>query len=174
MRVDLRGAVTLADVVERVRKEIRETMARHEVPFYRIVQEIGGASARGRTPLVNAALVYNNLGASRTPQGTGLEWRRIEVQHQLARFDLTLVATEREQDLLCRWEGDASFLTPSWAASATAGLRRLLESMLGNRQENLDSGELPPSGQTRAAERRARLADILAGGTRAAAESNNG
>lgn len=118
-----------SDVLVGVRDQARAALAHHEVPYSRIVARHATEHRVGTDPLIDAALVYQNLPdvTSESP----VRWTRIELEGGRARFPLTLVATERQGGLALQLELDAGMFTEEDAARLTAAVRESLYGLAG-------------------------------------------
>ncbi|HSF42281.1 MAG TPA: amino acid adenylation domain-containing protein [Thermoanaerobaculia bacterium] len=142
LRTSLAGDPTFREVVARVRETALGAYAHQELPFERLVQELRPERSLGHSPLFQVLFILQNLPLEDL-EAPGLTLRPIEdVYHGVARFDLTLSATETEGGLrgylefktdlfdaatAARWLGHLGTLLT--AAAAEPG-RRLSELLL--------------------------------------------
>ena len=89
LRTDLSGAPTFREALRRVRRTCLEAYAHQDLPFDRLVEELGPERDLSRSPLVQALLVLQNA-PRRDAAFFGLDCRVMEVETRTAKFDLTL------------------------------------------------------------------------------------
>jgi amino acid adenylation domain-containing protein/FkbM family methyltransferase len=105
LRLDLRpgksGEPGFAALVERARRTALAAFAHQDVPFEKVVEAIQPPRERGRSPLFQVMLAFQN-----TPEAEldlpGLTVEPVEVETGSAKFDLTLSVQESPQGLLLR------------------------------------------------------------------------
>ncbi|MFJ2863932.1 amino acid adenylation domain-containing protein [Kitasatospora sp. NPDC087314] len=112
-----------------VRRQVREALEHHAVPYARLAARHGGARHTGADPLLDAALLYQNL--PEVSSGGPVRWTRIDLPGGRARFPLTLVATERADGLSLQLEVDAGLIREAEADRLVRGLRTALDALLG-------------------------------------------
>ncbi|GKQ37536.1 non-ribosomal peptide synthetase [Streptomyces sp. A012304] len=116
-------------VLDSVRDQARQALAHHEVPYARLVARHATEHRPGTDPLVDAALLYQNLPevASEGPS----RWRRLELDGGQARFPATLVATEGPDGLALQLDVDSGLFTDDEAARLAAAVRDSLHRLVG-------------------------------------------
>ena len=72
-----------------VREDAGQAFARQDLPFDRLVEELGIARDPGRNPVFQVLFVLQNAGRA-TPRVAGLELTPLEADTATAKFDLTL------------------------------------------------------------------------------------
>ncbi|MFF2040905.1 amino acid adenylation domain-containing protein [Kitasatospora sp. NPDC058170] len=116
-----------------VRRQVREALTHHAVPYARLAARHGGARHTGADPLLDAALLHQNLpGVS---SGGPVRWTRIELPGGRARFPVTLVATEHADGLSLQLEVDAGLIREAEAERLVHSLRTALDALLAGPQE---------------------------------------
>ncbi|HVR99985.1 MAG TPA: amino acid adenylation domain-containing protein, partial [Thermoanaerobaculia bacterium] len=98
MRTDLSGAPGFAGLLGRVRRTALDGYAHQDVPFERLVDELVPERSLAHSPLFQVLLVLQNAAStsSRGVSVPGLTLTPLAVDTRVAKFDLTLTFTERE------------------------------------------------------------------------------
>ncbi|MEO3884628.1 amino acid adenylation domain-containing protein [Nonomuraea sp. B5E05] len=149
LRTDLSGDPSAGELVSRVRETDLEAFSHQEVPFERVVQELGPVRRPGRHPLVDVVLaLQNNVRAELSLPGA--ETRVEVVRTGAARFELLVDVTDDYEDdgapagiaVTVEYRLDA-FAEPvmEWLADA---LVRALESMAADPGVPVSAIDLPP------------------------------
>ncbi|WP_443151530.1 condensation domain-containing protein [Nonomuraea sp. KM88] len=149
LRTDLSGDPSAGELVSRVRETDLEAFSHQEVPFERVVQELGPVRRPGRHPLVDVVLaLQNNVRAELSLPGA--ETRVEVVRTGAARFELLVDVTDDYGDdgapggiaVTVEYRLDA-FAEPvmEWLADA---LVRALESMAADPGVPVSAIDLPP------------------------------
>ncbi|MEU6229766.1 amino acid adenylation domain-containing protein [Streptomyces sp. NPDC047042] len=117
------------DVLVGVRDQARAALQHHEVPYARLAARHATEHRAGTDPLVDAALLYQNLPevVSEGP----LKWSRLELEGGQARFPATLVATEGRAGLALQLDIDEGLFSGDEPARLGAAVRDSLRSLLG-------------------------------------------
>ena len=89
LRADLSGAPTVRQLLARARETVIEAQASQDLPFDRLVEELGGGRALNRTPVFQALFAFQNQAAETLQMG-GIDAEPLSVGADVARFDLTL------------------------------------------------------------------------------------
>ena len=95
LRMDLSGAPTVKDLLERVKGVALEAQARQDLPFEQIVDLVKPVRSLGHTPVFQVMFAWqNNEGGSVDLPGVKVEW--VGSGERPAKFDLTLDLTEAD------------------------------------------------------------------------------
>jgi acyl carrier protein len=117
LRTDLAGNPTFRALLARVRQVALDAYAHQELPFERLVDDLQPAREPGKHPLFQATCgVQNAPGDPLDLPGLALE--PLLATAEVARFDLTLWATDGPAGLVLSWTYSADLLD-------AAGVRRL-------------------------------------------------
>ena len=96
LRTDVSGDPTFLELLARVREAALGAFAHQELPFERLVEDLGPQRDLTHAPLFRVMFVLQSTPRSRR-QLPGLELRHIEIDKGMANFDLTLkLSTEGE------------------------------------------------------------------------------
>lgn len=116
-------------VLGKVRDQARAALAHHEVPYARLVARHATEHRAGADPLIDAALLYQNLPdvASEEP----VRWTRLELEGGQARFPLTLIATERRDGVELQLDFDNGLFTADEVALLATAVRESLHNLTG-------------------------------------------
>ena len=90
------GELTFDGLLARVREAALEVQAHQEVPFEKLVEELAPERSLSHAPLFQVLFVLQNAPTSRTALGGGLSARAVSAGGGTAKYDLTLVAVERD------------------------------------------------------------------------------
>ena len=94
MRADFDGDPTFLDLLGQVRDTTLEAFEHQDVPFERLVEELESDRNLAYSPLFQAVLVLQNQPPPLLDL-PGVRWTVLEVDSEVAKFDLTLVLEER-------------------------------------------------------------------------------
>ena len=103
LRANLGGNPTFREVIGRVREVVIAAQAHQEVPFDRIVAELGASRADGRNPLFQVAFVFEEA-TPRVDIGPKLGVELKFLHGGSSAFDLTLMVTATAGGLRCALE----------------------------------------------------------------------
>ncbi|WP_016701336.1 non-ribosomal peptide synthetase, partial [Actinoalloteichus spitiensis] len=99
LRSTVEPAKPFADHLRQVRETVLDGFEHQDVPFSRLIDELSPARDTSRTPLVQAMVTLQNA-----PRGAlelqGLRVEEVELPHESAQFDLTLLFQEQHDGTL--------------------------------------------------------------------------
>ncbi|MEW6737800.1 MAG: amino acid adenylation domain-containing protein, partial [Acidobacteriota bacterium] len=98
IRISLSGNLRFVELLAQVRRAALEAYAFQDLPFDRLVEAINPPRDLSRTPVFQIKFIFQNVPIT-TLQLTDSVLRSVEINARTARFDLTLVAMEKEQGL---------------------------------------------------------------------------
>src|ERR1700682_3599304 len=97
IRTRLHGDPTFLEVLQQVREVCLGAYAHQELPFEKVVEELGSERRQGRAPLVQVAFRVRHAHGE-TAELHGLRIEAVHHENETGRFDLTLwVSDEVEQ-----------------------------------------------------------------------------
>ncbi len=129
LRASFEGAPGFDEVVRRVREAALDAYAHQDAPFERVVDAVQPERSLAHTPLFQVLFVLQNapLAPVRVP---GLAIRALEQPATTAKFDLTVVAEERDGAIACALEYNADLFDAASARALAARWRTLLDAAL--------------------------------------------
>ena len=107
LRVDLRGAPTVAELLERVRTTMLDVQAHAEVPLDRLIEAVQPERGPGRHPLFQVLFSLHTSAAAALPPGAPDAGRRDAIPPPTtgtSKFDLSLLTTDSAAGLAGTWE----------------------------------------------------------------------
>ncbi|MGW0881237.1 amino acid adenylation domain-containing protein [Streptomyces sp. NPDC002671] len=103
LRVDLTGTPTFEELLGRVHRAFLEGLDHLDVPFQRIVAETSPQRSLSHSPVFQAMLTHYEAPFATLESG-GVRVSRSDVHNGTAKFDLTLFAEDRGEELACSLE----------------------------------------------------------------------
>ncbi|ASW55577.1 hypothetical protein CIK06_17430 [Plantactinospora sp. KBS50] len=94
LRVDLSGAPSFTDVLDRVRAATLDAHDHRELPFERLIDELAPDRDPSRSPLFSTMFVWDEAQTAGSA-AAGVQIERIPVGESSAKFDLTVAVTQR-------------------------------------------------------------------------------
>ena len=125
LRVDLRGAPTFAEVVERVRATVLGANAHQDVPFDRVVDELQPPRVAGRTPLFQVLLVMQHAPLPAL-QLDGLALTPVPADTGTAKFELALFIRDTPGGIQGTWNYRTDLFRPETVQAVTRQLEQVL------------------------------------------------
>ncbi|HEX6755516.1 MAG TPA: amino acid adenylation domain-containing protein [Mycobacteriales bacterium] len=128
LRADLSGDPTGAELVERVRDTVLDALAHQDVPFEKVVNDLGVVRDVSRPALFQAMFALQNYEMKANAEGA-LPWRPVDLP--ATRFDLELHAfTGPDGDLHCRFVYNTALFRAGTVARLAGSLTTLLGALL--------------------------------------------
>jgi amino acid adenylation domain-containing protein len=137
LRGDLSGDPTFATLLARNRSSLLEAFEHQQVPFERVVAELGCARTRAYSPLFQIMFVFQNF-RHKAPRLAGLEIEEIEVDPGVTKLDLTLEIVEGDE-LACSFEYDSDLFDQPMMARIAAHFRHILEMVVAEPERPVSS-----------------------------------
>jgi amino acid adenylation domain-containing protein len=159
MRAQPQADVTAADFLEETGRRVLEAYQNRELPFDRLVAELGSSVRSAASPLFQTLFAFETGGAGQL-RLAGLETERMLTELHTALFDLGLTMTLDGTRLRGGFEYDTALFDRSTIERAAAGFERIVTAIVEAPGTRI--GDLPLPG---AVERR----DALKAGAAAAA-----
>ena len=142
LRVEVDGALTLAELVARVKVLALEAQQHQEMPFEQVVELVNPPRSLSHSPLFQAMFAWqnNSRGALDLP---GLEVRpAAALAHNVAKFDLTLSLQEQGAVIVGGLEYATALFEESTVQRFAGYLHTMLEAMAEDAQQRLDEIDL--------------------------------
>src|SRR5207247_9823941 len=117
LRVDASGNPSFCELLRRVKQVALEAYAHQDIPFEKLVEELQPKRDLSRTALFQVMFVLQNMPMAEMKLG-GLTLSEVEIDRQVAKFDLTVTMWETEEGLA----GVVEYSTDLFEAGTMAGL----------------------------------------------------
>jgi condensation domain-containing protein len=137
-RTNLSGDPTFAELVGRVRDTALAAYERRTVPFEKVVEKLPLGRDTSRAPLVQVFFNMVNLSGA-TADFRDLAVTMFDADEEGAKFDFTLYAIERPNDLLLRVIYATDLFDPATVAEMLQRLERLLETVAADPDRRLSA-----------------------------------
>ncbi|MFE6489548.1 condensation domain-containing protein, partial [Streptomyces sp. NPDC057757] len=112
LRADLTGNPTLREVLRRTRDTALNAYAHQDLPFERLVSELAPQRDLSRTPLFQTMLTVQDATLD-SWQLPGLDVRTLPLGDDVAKFDLTVTATESDTGLTVEFTYSTELFDPA-------------------------------------------------------------
>ncbi len=138
LRVDVSGAISVKELLQRVKKVALGAQQNQNLPFERVVDIVRPERSLTHNPLFQVSLAWQN-----TPEGammlSGVEAKPLEpLPYQPAKFDLTLYMREADGTITGEMEYATALFEPGTVRRYREYFRRLLEGMVAHEWEMVD------------------------------------
>jgi non-ribosomal peptide synthetase component F len=160
MRTRLEGDPTFLEMLRRQREVCLGAFAHQDVPFEKIVEEMGGERQQSHPPVFQVA-----FGVRHAPRGAAQELRGLSIEGihhgaETGRFDLTLWVVEVGGQLRAEWTYNTDLFEGASVERMNRRYERLLRSVVDDPEKRVSELEMRTGDEVRAEEeeRRARLA----------------
>ncbi|MBV9774092.1 MAG: AMP-binding protein, partial [Gemmatimonadetes bacterium] len=142
LRTDLSGDPTVAELLGRVREGVLGADAHQELPFERLVEELGVRRDLAHTPLFQVIFTLENEGADRKKLRLGdAEAEALETGSGTAKFDLALAMADEGERLTGTLEYRTDLFDTATAQRMTRHLEVLLQAMAAGPRRRLSALE---------------------------------
>src|SRR5213594_4160281 len=148
LRVDTSGNPRFCELLRRVKQVALEAYAHQDVPFEKLVEELQPKRDLSRTALFQVMFVLQNVPMAEMKL-EGLTLSEVEIDRQVAKFDLTVTMWETEEGLTGVVEYNTDLFEAGTMERLVGHWERLLEGIAKNAEQRV--WELPLLGE---AERR--------------------
>ncbi|HEX2091321.1 MAG TPA: amino acid adenylation domain-containing protein, partial [Longimicrobiaceae bacterium] len=146
LRTDLSGDPTFAELLRRVREGTLGAYQHQEVPFERLVEELGVKRSLTHSPLFQVMFSLQNAPAGELRLG-GLVAEPIPEGRETARFDLSLGLTETEGTLEGALVYRADLFDPATIDRMLQHLATLLEAVVRDPARGVGEAEVLPAAE---------------------------
>ena len=142
LRVDVSGAVTVKELLKRVKEVALGGQQNHNLPFERVVEIVQPERSLAHHPLFQVTFGWQNMSEENMVL-PGVEAKPLEsIPYQPAKFDLTLLLREANGTIVGELDYAASLFDPDAIRRYADHLRRLLEGMVAKEWEIVDRLDL--------------------------------
>ncbi len=139
LRAELAGDPTGAGLVERTRETVFAALDHQEVPFEKVINDLGVVRDVSRPALFQAMFVLQNYDqpgrADAVGIGTDIGWKPVDLP--ATRFDLELHAYTGTDGLECRFVYNTALFSPDTMARMAAHLQTLLRDLVAHPERRL-------------------------------------
>ncbi|WP_394831236.1 non-ribosomal peptide synthase/polyketide synthase [Pendulispora rubella] len=142
LRGDLSGQPRFADLLRAVRERALEAYAHQDTPFEKVVEALDVPRDLGRTPLFQAMFVLQNAHSSVGGRGfslPGVQLESLDVEADIAKFDLTLSLTEEDGELRGGLEYNRDLFDDATIARMMANFGVLLRGIVAAPEARIDA-----------------------------------
>jgi non-ribosomal peptide synthetase component F len=153
LRLDLSGEPTFRDLLKHVRRVHLGALAHEDLPFERLVNELGAERSSDRFPLVQMAFNFQNTPFE-TPLFGEAEATLFETDHEVARFDLVAELFEADGGVHCMFHYSVDLFDAGFVRGLAGEYLDLVRRLVGEPDEpvfavpNGDSGLSAETQQT--------------------------
>jgi len=138
LRVDVSGAVSVKELLKRVKEVALGGQQNQNLPFERVVDIVRPERSLAHNPLFQVSLAWQNAPEAAMMLG-GVEVKPLEsLPYQPAKFDLTLFMREANGTITGELEYATSLFEPGTIRRYREYFRRLLEGMVAHEWEMVD------------------------------------
>ncbi len=141
LRTDLGGNPSFRDLLGRVRETTLDAFVHQEVPFDRVVKDLGVPRDPARTPLFQVLFVLQNTPRSPATQ-PGLTLQPIATTSAVSKFDLAVFFAESSDGLLAKWTYDTDLFENSTVRRLAARFEHLARQVVERPDAPLSHFEL--------------------------------
>ncbi|RKH50279.1 non-ribosomal peptide synthetase [Corallococcus llansteffanensis] len=127
LRIQASRDASFRDLVGLVRDVSLSAFAHQDLPFEQLVNALQLERDPSRTPLFQVMFVLQNAGSPTDRTLPGLSVEALDVETGMAKFDLTLFATETPEGLSFLWEYNTALFEEATVARMAEHYTRLLE-----------------------------------------------
>jgi amino acid adenylation domain-containing protein len=140
LRSDLRGDMTFTELLHQTREIALDAYAHQDVPFEKLVEELQVERSLSHHPLFQVMFALQNAPQA-AGELAGLQTSRVEIEHNTAKFDLSLMMRESEDGFEGWLEYSTDLFDESTIRRMIGHLNRLLEGAAADPEARIS--ELP-------------------------------
>lgn len=131
LRISLKNNPTFKQLLAQVRQTALEAYEHQDLPFEKLVEELQPERSLSHSPLFQVMFILQNAPKSSHSLGD-LEIRPIKRKKTIAKFDLTLTMTEKEEGFIGAFEYNSDLFDPATIDRAIGHFKILLENIVNN------------------------------------------
>ncbi|WP_243754546.1 non-ribosomal peptide synthetase/MFS transporter [Labedaea rhizosphaerae] len=149
MRAQLAGDPTVAELLERTRRHVLDAFEHADVPFERLVNELGVPRDVSRSPVFQAMFVLQNyeMGRMAASGASGLRFRWEPMDLPATRFDFEFHAIEVATGLLAKLVYNTALFTEETVSRMAEQLTTLLRAMVTGPDRRLSELDILPAAE---------------------------
>ncbi len=135
MRSDLSGTPDFRTLLRRVQQTAIDAYTHQDLPFFKLVEALQPERVAGRSPIFQVvfALETGALDA----QLPGLKSSRVDLHHDTAKFDLTLLLREEADHFTGSFEYSTELFSPASMERMAGHFAQLLDSIAANPEQSI-------------------------------------
>jgi len=141
LRTDMSGNPSFRELLKRVRKVALGAYAHQDLPFDKLVEALQPQRKSSHTPLFQILFVLQNVPMPPL-ELPGLRLNLLEIDNEIARFDLTLFLTETQQGLEGKWQYNADLFEAATIKRMSGQLETLLKNIVAQPDARINTLEM--------------------------------
>ncbi|MBZ4423289.1 non-ribosomal peptide synthetase, partial [Myxococcus sp. RHSTA-1-4] len=149
LRTRLDGNPSFRELLARVREVTLGAYAHQDVPFEKLVEELRPERSLSHSPLFQVMLTLDSTPKAAGQGMSGLMLQPVEVEHRVARFDLTLGLADGEDGLTGGLEYSTALFEPATVERLLGHLKALLEGAIARPEQSVFAVPLLRDGEKR-------------------------
>ncbi|HJR08149.1 MAG TPA: amino acid adenylation domain-containing protein [Pyrinomonadaceae bacterium] len=146
MRTDLSGDPTFRELLKRVKEVALGAHKHQDLPFEKLVEEMHVERDLSHHPLFQVMFVLQN-SPLQPLKLSSLQVEPLEVSNQTAKFDLTLIITEQQGQLVFRFEYNTDLFAPETIERMAGHFQTLLAAIPSNLERRISEIPLMSAGE---------------------------
>jgi non-ribosomal peptide synthetase component F/acyl carrier protein len=146
LRVKCEGEVRYGELLERVKEVTLGAYGHQDIPFEKVVQELGVGRELSRNPLFEVLFVLQN-GPQEAVRMAGLEVVLEEVDTETAKFDLNVMLTKEAGKVGGYLQYNADLFEAETISRLAGHFQTLLSSIVADEEERIGELELLTAGE---------------------------
>jgi amino acid adenylation domain-containing protein/non-ribosomal peptide synthase protein (TIGR01720 family) len=147
IRSDLSGKLTFIGYLNRLKETSLNAFANQDLPFENLVEALQPERDMGHTPLFQVFFVMQNAVKNQAGASSDIHIEELEVQNNVAQFDLTLTMVELDEQLGAGFEYNTDLFKKETISRMFGHLHRILEAIVENPEIVLDDISLLDSAE---------------------------
>ncbi|MEC5271177.1 non-ribosomal peptide synthetase [Caldifermentibacillus hisashii] len=136
IRTNVSTEMTFTDLMSKVKEKALNAYLNQDIPFERIVDEVVEERSLSYSPIFQTMLVFQNK-ASKIPKGLNIDLEPISVQLPFAKFDLTVIIEEEDDEFTLAFEYNTDLFKEGTIKRLSRNFLHWLESVVVNPKEKL-------------------------------------
>jgi natural product biosynthesis luciferase-like monooxygenase protein/amino acid adenylation domain-containing protein len=132
-----RGSLTFKEFIKEVKKECLNAFSNQDYPFERLVDKLKIERDRSRNPLFSTMFLLQNKDAG-LGSLEGVSFKPYKYNHQIAKCDLSLIASEEEEELVCTFEYSTKLFKDVTVEIFSRKLKWLFKEIIQNNEHNIE------------------------------------